>query len=77
MKVRLWVISRVIKNCSASLVPGSSQKFDEAFVNHFGACFGGDVAAEIDSQFTGDFEVIRCPGVAGLEPGKQTWRQRT
>jgi hypothetical protein len=37
---------------------------DEAFVDDFGASFGGDIAAEIDVEFAGNFEVVGSPGIA-------------
>jgi hypothetical protein len=37
---------------------------DEAFVDDFGAGFGGDVAAEIDVEFARDFEIVGGPSVA-------------
>ena len=53
---------------------------DEAFINDFGPCFCCNVAAQIDSEVAGDFEVVRCPGVfplsrTGILRRPQRWRQ--
>ena len=60
----MCVISRVIRNCSASIVPGSSVEFDQPFVDDLGASLRRNIAAQIDIQFAGDLQVIGRPGVA-------------
>lgn len=52
------------KELERILGAGVVAEIDEAFVNDFGAGFSGDVAAEINIQFAGDFEVIGSPGIA-------------
>ena len=37
---------------------------DEALIHDLGAGLGGDVAAKIDIEFTGDLEVVGGPGIA-------------
>ena len=60
----MCVISRVIRNCSASLVPASSAEIDQPLVDDFRARFGRDIAAQIDIEFAGDLEIIGRPGIA-------------
>ena len=43
---------------------GVVAEVDEAFIDNFGAGFGGDVAAEVNVEFAGDLEVISGPRVA-------------
>ena len=43
---------------------GIIREADKAFINDFGACFGGDIAAQIDIELACDLQVIRGPGVA-------------
>lgn len=37
---------------------------NKTFVDDFGACFGSDVAAQINIQFAGDFQVVPDPRIA-------------
>ena len=60
----IWVISRVIRNCSASLVPGSSAEIDQALIDDLGPGFRRDVAAQVDVEFAGDLQIVGGPGVA-------------
>ena len=46
----ICVISRVIKNCRVSMVPWSSVKLSQTFVDDFGAGFCRDVAAQSTSS---------------------------
>ena len=58
----MCVISRVIRNCSASLVPGVVAEIDQPLVDDLGARLGGDVAAQVDVELAGDLEVVGGPG---------------
>src|SRR6185312_4885013 len=49
-------LERILRACIIA-------KIDKAFVNNFGASFSGDVAAKINVQFTGNFEIIGGPGI--------------
>ena len=64
----MWVISRVIRNCSASIVPGSCGVVDQALIDDLGARLGRDVAAQIDIHLAGDLQVGGGPRIAhGVE----------
>ena len=60
----MWVISRVIRNWSASFVPGVVGEVDQALVDDLGARLRGDVAAQVDVELAGDLEVVGRPRVA-------------
>ena len=47
---------------------GVAAEIDQSFVDNLGARFRGDIAAKIDIQLAGDFEIIRRPCIAhGIE----------
>ena len=48
--------------------PASSAEVDQALIDDFGPRLRGDVAAQVDVEFAGDFQVVGGPGVAhGIE----------
>jgi hypothetical protein len=43
---------------------GIIAEIDQTFVDNFRARLGRDVATQVDIDLAGDFQIIRCPGVA-------------
>ena len=64
MNAFMCVISRVMRNWSASFVPGVVGEVDQPLVDDLGAGLGRDVAAEVDVELAGDLQVVGRPGVA-------------
>ena len=58
------MISRVIRNCSASFVPEVIAKVDKALVDDLRPRLCSNVTSQIDVKFTGDLQIVRGPGVS-------------
>ena len=43
---------------------GIAAEVDQPLVDDLCARFGGDIAAKVDIEFAGDFEVVGGPGIA-------------